>query len=410
MKKLLICLLAAACFAGVTAAAQKRKKAQTDREYWVELLCKMSEPVLESMNRGELHRDMPVEYSPTWDGRPEGVAYMECFGRLMAGIAPWLALPDDGTPEGAKRKRLREWALASYAHAVNPESPDYLLWNQASQPLVDAAYIAQSFMRAPQALWEPLDAATKERYLKEFRELKRVAAPYNNWLLFRAMLEAFMLSVGEEYDAYVLNLAVRKMNEWYQGDGWYGDGPEFSLDYYNSYVIHPMLIDVIEAAESAGIRLPVSTELAVRRMQRYNILLERLISPEASFPAMGRSMTYRLAAFQTLSLAAWRYGLPEPLTDGQVRSALTAVMRRMFSVEGNFSEQGFLQLGFVGHQPELADYYTNTGSLYITSLVFLPLGLPADSPFWTAPAEDWTSRKAWSGKPFPKDYHRSVRQ
>lgn len=82
----------------------------------------------------------------------------------------------------------------------------------------------------------------------------------------------------------------------------------------------------------------------------------------------------------------------------------------MFSVEGNFGKDDFLQLGFVGHQPELADYYTNNGSLYLTSLVFLPLGLPASAPFWTAPAEEWTSQKAWSGKSFPKDYHESIKK
>jgi hypothetical protein len=76
----------------------------------------------------------------------------------------------------------------------------------------------------------------------------------------------------------------------------------------------------------------------------------------------------------------------------------------MFSVDGNFNEKGFLQLGFAGHQPDLADWYTNNGSLYLTSEIFLLLGLPADHSFWTSEAQDWTSKKAWSGKSFPKDH------
>ena len=52
---------------------------------------------------------------------------------------------------------------------------------------------------------------------------------------------------------------------------------------------------------------------------------------------------------------------------------------------------------------------TNNGSLYMTSLVFMPLGLPTDHPFWTDPAEPWTSQKAWSGQPFPIDGHHSLR-
>ena len=116
-----------------------------------------------------------------------------------------------------------------------------------------------------------------------------------------------------------------------------------------------------------------------------------------------------MGAFQTLAMEAWKYGLPEGMSNGQVRSALTAVMNNMFKVEGNFNEKGFLQLGFAGHQPDLSNYYTNNGSLYMTSLVFMPLGLPADHPFWKDEAEPWTSQKAWSGQPFPIDGHHSLR-
>lgn len=90
----------------------------TDRKYWVDLLYNMAYPVLSNMAKGELQKNMVVEVSPTWDGRDKKVTYMEAFGRLMAGIAPWLALPDDNTDEGAKRKELRQLALASYKNAV----------------------------------------------------------------------------------------------------------------------------------------------------------------------------------------------------------------------------------------------------------------------------------------------------
>lgn len=66
-----------------------------DRSYWIDLLWKISYPVLSNMSEGNLQNNMLVEVSPTWDGRNKKVAYMETFGRLMAGIAPWLSLPDD---------------------------------------------------------------------------------------------------------------------------------------------------------------------------------------------------------------------------------------------------------------------------------------------------------------------------
>ena len=390
--------------ANVFSQKQNTKQAiVSDRDYWVDLLCTIAEPLLSNMSKGELQKNWQVEYSPAWDNRNSKVAYMEAFGRLMVGIAPWFNLPDDDTQEGKKRAQMRQWALSSYANAVNPESPDYLLWSGANQVLVDAAFLANSFIRAPEALWEPLDQLTKERYISEFKSLRKITPPYNNWLLFRAMIEAFLALIDEEYDSYALNISIRKINEWYLGDGWYGDGPEFCFDYYNSFVIQPMFVEIIEIMNKKRISCPVRFDLAFRRMQRYNQLIERLISPEATFPAVGRSLTYRMGVFQTLALSAWKYELPQTMTNGQVRNALTAVMKRMFSVEGNFNSGGFLQLGFAGHQSEIADSYSNSGSLYLASAVFLPLGLPADHPFWTSPAEEWTSLKAWSGKPFPKD-------
>ena len=102
---------------------------------------------------------------------------------------------------------------------------------------------------------------------------------------------------------------------------------------------------------------------------------------------------------------AWYQTLPKDLSNGQVRSALTAVMHRMFDHQQNFNDAGFLTIGFCGRQPDVADWYTNNGSLYMTSLAFMPLGLPARHPFWTDATQPWTQQKAWNGQPFPKDHH-----
>lgn len=401
---LIILILFSISLSFVTQADNYKEETKNDREYWADLLYKISEPVLSNMSKGLLSKNMELELAPTWDGRSVKVAYMETFGRLMAGLAPWLTLPDDNTKEGKQRKQLREWALKSYTHAVDPASADYLEWDKEGQALVDAAFIANSFIRAPKQLWDPLDDVTKQRYIKEFKGLRRVKPPYSNWLLFSAMTETFLLSIDEEYDAFRIDIALRKIEEWYVGDGWYSDGPHFAFDYYNSYVIQPMYVEILEVLKNKEKINTKGFEPALARMQRYGDILERMISPEGSFPVFGRSITYRMGAFQPLSLLVWKYKLPETQTYGQVRNALTAAMKRMFAIEGNFNKNGYLQLGFAGHQPNISDYYTNNGSLYLTSLVFLPLGLSPDHPFWTNKPEDWTSKKAWSGQPFPKDH------
>lgn len=380
-----------------------------DRAYWCNLAYKMAAPVLSNMAKGELQKNMIVEVSPTWDGRDKRVTYMEAFGRLMAGIAPWLTLPDDNTEEGQMRKQLREWALKSYANAVDPQSPDYLLWRNEGQPLVDAAYIAESFLRAYDQLWMPLDETTKKRYIEEFTLIRRVDPPYTNWLLFSSTIESFLAKAGAKYDAYRVNSAIRKVEEWYTGDGWYADGPSFAFDYYSSYVFHPMYLETLQAMKDAKaytrIHYSKYYDRALKRAQKYSLILERLISPEGTFPVFGRSIPYRMAAMQPLALMAWYQELPAGVSNAQVRCALTATMKRMFESGNNFNEGGYLTIGFSGRQPNIADWYTNNGSLYMTSLAFLPLGLPATHPFWTDAPQDWTSKRAWSEQAFPKDHH-----
>lgn len=170
---IIVCLLA---LKGYT------QSVRNDRQVWCEIMYRMAEPVLKNMSKGELQKNMLVETSPSWDGRNVKVAYMECFGRLMDGLAPWLSLPDDDTQEGKMRKQLRAWALQSYKNAVDPHSPDYLEWRGHGQALVDAAFLAESFLRGYEVLWLPLDSITKQRYIEEFIQLRRINPPYTNWL------------------------------------------------------------------------------------------------------------------------------------------------------------------------------------------------------------------------------------
>jgi len=384
--------------------SQTLNSGQKDRAYWSDVLYRMVSPVVLNLAAGTLKQNMPIEKAPGYSLKAEQVTYLEAVGRTMAGIAPWLALPDDESSEGRQRKQLRVAMLKGISNAVNPSSPDYLNFRNEQQPLVDAAFMAQGFLRAPKALWEPLDSVTKKRVIEEFKSLRNRSGSYNNWLLFAAISEAFLMSVGEQADPARIDFALKKMPEWYEGDGWYSDGPRFSMDYYNSFVIQPMLVDLYTVMLRFNKVSEADYQLVLKRMLRHAEFQERIIGADGSFPPFGRSITYRTGAFQVLGHCALLKQYPEQVAPAQVRCAMTALMQKMFTSCNNFNEKGWLVLGFCGSQPSVADYYTSTGSLYMATLGFLPLGLPASDPFWAAPPADWTSKKAWNSQPFKKDY------
>jgi len=402
--KSLLTILVCGLFFTANAQNKKTTTGAEDRAIWVKHLYRIAYPVIHNLANETLKKNMPVEKAPGYGLNAAKVTYLEALGRTVAGVAPWLALADDETAEGKLRKTMRTELLKALTNSVNPESPDYISYRAESQPIVDAAYVAHAFLRAPKALWEPLDETTKKRFVEEFKSLRTRTGAYNNWLLFAGLTEGFLLSIGEQYDPARVQFAINKMKEWYVGDSWYSDGEKFSMDYYNSYVIHPMLVDLLKVLVEKKKAQQADYDLALRRMVRYSEYLERIISPEGTYPAYGRSITYRTAAFQALAQVALMEKLPEYVKPAQVRGALTKVIYNLYNGNQNFDDKGWLVLGFNGHQPEIADTYTSTGSLYMATLGFLTLGLPADNKFWTDAPAPWTSLKAWTGETIKKDY------
>ncbi|MDB5327231.1 MAG: hypothetical protein JWM57_2800 [Phycisphaerales bacterium] len=371
----------------------------TDRTTWVHDATRMALPVLSALSAGKLKASMAVEHSTnaTQDRRPH--THLEAFGRLMAGISPWLA---SDSPE-PQRKQLAEMAILALDHATNPASPDFMNYCDGGQSLVDTAFLSQAILRAPSLLWQPLDAAVKRNVIAAIKSSRVIKPGANNWLLFSATVEAFLAMAGEAWDAMRVDYALQQHEQWFKGDGAYGDGPYFHWDYYNSFVIHPMMLDVVDEVGKTRRDWDALAANVKRRSIRMATVLERLIATDGSFPPIGRSLAYRGGAFQLLAQVALQNRLPENLPPAQVRTALSAVLRRTLDAPGTYDDAGWLRIGLCGHQPSIGEGYICTGSLYLASMIFLPLGLPEADPFWADAPQPFTQQKIWSGVDVPPD-------
>jgi hypothetical protein len=383
------------------AQAQERPYVTEARELWTDIMQKLADPVLNNLAAGTLKARMPVEQAAGADRKP--VTHLEALGRLIAGIAPWIELPADASAEGQLRAKYADLTRRAIARGVDPSSPDYMNFTKGGQPLVDAAFLAQGILRAPTALRASLDPATTKQLIAALESTRTISPGFNNWLLFSATVEAGLAKLGAWWDRVRVDYALRQHEQWYKGDGAYGDGPAFHWDYYNSFVIQPMLLDVLDVVRGES---SAWKEMAVRveaRARRYAAVQERLIAPDGSFPPIGRSIAYRVGALQVLAQMALRRALPEGVSPAQVRGALSAAIVRSMNAPDTFDANGWLQIGFCGHQPGVGETYISTGSLYLCAVGFLPLGLPAADPFWMDPRQPWTSVLAWGGKAFPID-------
>lgn len=373
----------------------------SDREYSLQVLDRVARPVMRSLAEGKLRAQMPL--GPGEESRRD-CTHLEAFGRTLCGIAPWLALGEENSPEGKLRAQYAEWSVKALVNATDPQSPDRMNFSRGGQPLVDAAFLSLALLRAPKQLWEPLTAAQREHLIHCLRETRPIKPGENNWLLFSALVESALWKFSDQVELARIERALEKHEEWYVGDGTYGDGPQYHWDYYNSFVIQPALIAVLEVCREKKSPLAAALPKILARAQRYAEVQERLISPEGTFPVIGRSSSYRFGAFQTLSLMALRRELPASVPPAAARGAMTAVVRRMIEAPGTFDEKGWLHVGVVGNQPAVREKYISTGSLYLCLNGLLHLGLPADDPFWTAPAAAWTQKRLWAGENVPADH------
>lgn len=372
-----------------------------DRIYWLSTLQKIAYPVLNNLARGSLRKNMPYE-SNSNDGQK--FTYLEAFARVFNGIAPWLELGADNSEEGKVRAKYIQMTLKSIKNAVSTNSNDYIFVVEPKQSLVDVALFAQGLLRAKTQIWLNLPMDIQARIIRELKNT-RIIAPYeNHWLLFTSMIEAALLEFTGECDKERLTYAISKFrDELYVGDAIYSNGEDFEVGYFNSLVIHPMLNDILTVMRKYGLQEGEFLDVQLMRSSRLSSQLERLISPEGTYPLLGKALSYRCGVFHLLSQAALLKVLPRNISPAQVRCALTKVIQRQFTGNQNFNTEGWLICGLNASQIEICEDNIDTGSLYACCAVFLPLGLRPDDVFWKAPYEEWSSLKAWNGHQIPKD-------
>jgi len=386
--------------------AQKKVKKQmvSDRAFWLQQMDKMVRPVLYDLSNDSLRIKMPQVTSNTTDNKAQRiqVQYLEVLGRVLSGIAPWLQLEDGDAAEKDLRQQYRNMVLKGLANALDSNKKDFMRFDLAGQQLVDASFLSFAFIRAPW-LWENLGKQEKDRLVSSIKTTRKFKPGFSNWLLFSAMNEAFLCKYGFEWDPMRVDYAMQQLEQWYVGDGLYSDGPVFAFDYYNSFVIHPYLAAITEIVNKKTNGYNALSEKIKKRNERFAVIQERMINTDGTYPATGRSLVYRGAAFHHLADMAWRKALPKQLTPAQVRCALTAVIRKTLESPSTY-KNGWLSLGVYGQQPAIADTYNNQGSPYLSTSIFLPLGLPSTDPFWANPPEKWSAQKIWSGEDFPNDH------
>ena len=313
------------------------QKPTNTRDKWLTYLDKVARPVMLNIADDKLKQNMPVALSPGIDNPQSRTecAYLEAFARTLCGISSWLNTEGGSESEIALRNQYRKWALTGITNAVDTLKSDYMKWD-GYQPLVDASFFALALVRCPW-LWDNLEKKVQLDIHNALLKTRTTIPVYTNWILFSSMIEAFFCKYGFEYDRVRIEYSIREFSQhWYVGDGMFSDGMNFSLDYYNSYVIQPYVMDILDAVKENDKSFNWFASDMNKIAERYAVIQERTINSDGSFPVYGRSIVYRGGAFHHLANMSLKKQLPAGILPEQVRCALTAVLMKTLNAPGDF--------------------------------------------------------------------------
>lgn len=304
------------------------------------------------------------------------VSGVEGFARIAPLMGAWIHSGRPQTVEviGTDRTvNLVSFLRDAVVAGTDPESPHY--WGDmeyGGQRNVEAPDIARMLWLTRPQIWDKLDATQRERIVRWLKQSNTGNFPYrSNWLLFPAVVSAFLQSVGAEnapdYESY-----FSFKNESYLESGWFSDGPGGHVDYYNTWGISYDLawIHMMDPDLDPAFMRQALTDSAE--------LTTHLISPKG-LPILGRSPCYRTAV--PSPVIAGSILAPEVIPPDVARRALDATWRYFVSHEA--LKAGALSMGYFGDDPRLVDGYTGPGSCHwgLRSLT-LAFMAPPEAPFW----------------------------
>ncbi len=298
---------------------------------------------------------------------------LEGFARTFM-LAAFRIAGADGDAEG-----LIERYAAGLASGTSTGPYRWPAITDVKQQMVEAATITIALQESRPWLWDRLSSAVQDRVLAWLGGFTGKQTPRNNWVLFRAVTEQFVLSAGGHASPAEIEADLDQIEEWYVGDGWYTDGSGQNFDYYIGWAMHlyPLLW-----TRMAG---PAAADRAAVYRDRLRSFLEQyryFFGADGAPVFQGRSLTYRFACVAPL----WMGTLFDatPLSPGQTRGLASGVLRH-FASRGVPSDRGLLTLGWYDEFLPMTQPYSGPGSPYWASKGFLGLLLPPSHPVWTEP-------------------------
>lgn len=350
------------------------------REDWIRVGQQLMEPWVRASEEGVGRYDGEM---PTSGARPFA-RWFEGLVRPMALGAP-LLVATNGRVElnlGAGRTvDLGDWYRDQFRVGVGePANPG--AWQVSprnmDQTIVETALLTISLVVARRYLWDPLPAATKEGLARWMNTVShQMNLNINNWNIFPVMTQLGLRQLGMPHDQPMVDGLLEQVERFYHAEGWYADGFYRQFDYYVPEAIYMLLIAGLWNDDGGALR-----DIVFGRAAEFARSFALLFDGQGRNICFGRSRSYRFSASYFWAMCGYAK-VPE-IDPGLCRS-IVARNIAWFLNQPIFAADGRMAGGHASLNESLNEGYIGPGSCAWAFQSFLPLALPSDSPFWTAP-------------------------
>ncbi|WP_440961981.1 DUF2264 domain-containing protein [Paenibacillus nitricinens] len=335
------------------------------REDLVIALEQLTDPLRPHYSRGSAR----LEIGRTGASYSAATAEMEGFSRVLWGLVPLLI--------GGGDSELWDIVLDGIRHGTDPSHEEY--WGEVKdydQRLVEMAVFGFALAAIPERIWLPLAPKEQDQLYRWLNQINAHPCYDCNWLFFNVLVNVGFRKIGRSYDAEQLENNLKRMDDFYLGEGWYSDGINGHSDYYVPFAIHYYALLYAKLMEQED------SERSRMFKDRARLFAAEFIgwfAPDGSALPYGRSLAYRFA--QSAFWSALAYADVEGFPAGVVKGLVLRNLRWWFS-QPIVDAYGVLTIGYTYPNLVMAENYNAPGSPYWALKTFLPLALGADHPFW----------------------------
>jgi hypothetical protein len=356
---------------------------------WQNRAFRLLEPLVNLMEEGRA--ELPINGQSS--DHDLNADRLESVARPLLLFAHWRYSLDVQIEKSDKKLALQmeAWFKQALLCGTNPDSTGF--WGYSSnfhQHSVEMGLLVIALEISRVWLWDSYCESERDQVLAWLESDVGNGHHWNNHMFFGIFVMEFLLQEDRGFPSYrsVIDRWFGELESMYLGDGWFMDGMNQSVDFYNAYAWHYYSLWWIKLYGEAD----------VQRCERWKKLTRvfltdypRFFSVSGEQPAFGRSITYRFNATAPFGMAQLLD--TSPVSPGLAREICERNMD-FFLGKPIFQEQGCLSMGWHDQFEDMVETYSCGGSPYWAAKAFAPLLIPLDDPFWTACSEQLPAEKS----------------